>query len=119
MFLDASKAFDLVDHFKLFQKLKARGLPSPILRFLSSSSFLIHFVFLMVLDRVVYFLLFYFLFIWMVYWRNCLILVLVVIGALCLLVLFVMRMILFFWHPVPLLSDLCLKSAVQMQILMV
>ena len=35
-FLDASKAFDLVDHCKLFQKLKARGLPSPILRFLSS-----------------------------------------------------------------------------------
>ena len=61
----------------------------------------------------------FFLFIWMVYWRNCLILVLVVIGALCLLVLFVMRMILFFWLPVPLLSDLCLKSAVHMQILMV
>ena len=35
-FLDASKAFDLVDHCKLFQKLKPRGLPSPILRFLSS-----------------------------------------------------------------------------------
>ena len=36
-FLDASKAFDhLDDHCKLFQKLKARGLPSPIFRFLYS-----------------------------------------------------------------------------------
>ena len=31
----------------------------------------------------------FFLFIWMAYWRNCLILMLGVIGALCLLVLFV------------------------------
>ena len=30
-FLDASKAFDLVDHGKLFTKLCHRGLPSPIL----------------------------------------------------------------------------------------
>ena len=33
-FLDASKAFDLVDHGKLFSKLQHRGLPTPILRFL-------------------------------------------------------------------------------------
>ena len=32
-FLDASKAFDLVDHHKLFGILKKRGLPIPILRF--------------------------------------------------------------------------------------
>ena len=32
-FLDASKAFDLVDHHKLFQKLMARGLSLPIVRF--------------------------------------------------------------------------------------
>ena len=30
-FLDASKAFDLVDHGKLFSKLQHRGLPTPIL----------------------------------------------------------------------------------------
>ena len=35
-FLDASKAFDLVDHHKLFQKLIARGLSLPILHFLSN-----------------------------------------------------------------------------------
>ena len=35
-FLDASKAFDLVDHCKLFSILNKRGLPSPIIRFLSS-----------------------------------------------------------------------------------
>ena len=32
-FVDASKAFDFVDYCKIFKK---RGLPSPILRFLSS-----------------------------------------------------------------------------------
>ena len=32
---DASKAFDMVDHGKLFHKLLERGLPPPILRFLS------------------------------------------------------------------------------------
>ena len=35
-FLDASKAFDMVDHCKLFSILNKRGLPSPIIRFLSS-----------------------------------------------------------------------------------
>ena len=33
MFLDASKAFDLVDHGKHFSKLLQRGLPYPIVRF--------------------------------------------------------------------------------------
>ena len=35
-FLDASKAFDLVDHQIQFQKLFDRGLPLPVLRFLTS-----------------------------------------------------------------------------------
>ena len=35
-FLDASKAFDLVDHGLLFQKLIDHGLPLPVVRFLSS-----------------------------------------------------------------------------------
>ena len=33
-FLDASKAFDLLDHHILFSKLQERGLPAPILCFL-------------------------------------------------------------------------------------
>ena len=33
---DASKAFDLVDHGVLFQKLLDRGLPLPVLKFLVS-----------------------------------------------------------------------------------
>ena len=32
--IDASKAFDTVDHNILFEKLLTRGLPSPVLRFL-------------------------------------------------------------------------------------
>ena len=35
-FLDASKAFDMVDHGLLFQKLLDRGLPLPVVRFLLS-----------------------------------------------------------------------------------
>ena len=34
-FLDASKAFDLLDHGLLFQKLIDRGLPLPVVHFLS------------------------------------------------------------------------------------
>ena len=36
MFLDSTKAFDLVDHGMLFDKLLTRGLPVSIVRFLSS-----------------------------------------------------------------------------------
>ena len=32
--IDASKAFDTVDHNILFEKLLTRGLPSPVLHFL-------------------------------------------------------------------------------------
>jgi hypothetical protein len=35
-FLDASKAFDMVDHGVLFRTLRDRGLPLPILRFMLS-----------------------------------------------------------------------------------
>ena len=35
-FLDASKAFDMVDHGVLFRTLHDRGLPLPILRFMLS-----------------------------------------------------------------------------------
>ena len=35
-FLDASKAFDLIDHCILFDTLMKRGLPSPVVRFLAS-----------------------------------------------------------------------------------
>ena len=34
-FIDASKAFDRVHHFKLFNKLKLRGVPSSLVRILA------------------------------------------------------------------------------------
>ena len=55
---------------------------------------------LMVLGKVVSFLLCYLLFIWMVYLRNWLIVVVVAIGITCLLERFAMQMILFCWHHV-------------------
>ena len=108
-FLDASKAFDRVDHGLLFQKLQSRGFPSPILPFLISWYRMQHL---------------------QVQWNqnyfsdsfsvsngvrqgsvlspvHCLILVLGVIGDGCLLVQFVMRMMLFFWHLVHLHSESC------------
>ena len=114
-FLDASKAFDLVDHSLLFAKLIDRGLPLPVVRFLSfwyssqkmkvrwekSLSDPFH-VSLMVLDKAVFCLQFCSLFLWMVCYRNWLTLVLVAIGVICLLVLFVMLMILCCWLPVHL-----------------
>ena len=92
-FLDA---FDLVDHGKLFSKLLQKGLPPPIVRFLVNwyslqrlkvrwgSSISDPFMFLTVLDRVVYFLLLSLLCTWMVSWKSCRNLVLVVIGVICL-----------------------------------
>ena len=80
--LDASKAFDLVNHDLLFQKLIDRELPSPVVRFLSSwyhdqqmrvrwehsysdSFFVIHFLCLMVSGKAVCSLPFCFLYTWM------------------------------------------------------
>ena len=113
-FLDA---FDLVNHDILFHKLSVRGLPLPVIRFLSSwycsqqmkarwdHSLSESFTSLMVLGKVVCSLLCYLLFIWMVYLRNWLIVVVVVIGVTCLLERFAMQMILFCWHHVHLLSE--------------
>ena len=62
-FLDASKAFDLVDHDILFEDLMKRGLPLEIIRFLLcvcwKSFYLSRFVCLMVLDREVFFFSFF------------------------------------------------------------
>ena len=98
-FLDASKAFDLVDHSILFHKLLARGLPLLVVRFLlcwytyqecrvyvGVLVSLIHLGFPMVFVRVVFSLLFFLLCIWMVYYLSWLSVVLVVYlfaGCLC------------------------------------
>ena len=113
-FLDASKAIDLVDHSLLFQKLIDRGLPLPVVYFLSSwyssQMMKVHWDKSLsapfhvsngvkqggVLSPVLFFVT------WMVCFRNWLTLVLVVIGDICLLVLCVMLMILCYWLHVHL-----------------
>ena len=77
-FLNASKAIDLVDHSLLFAKLIDRGLPLPVVCFLSfwcSSQVrweksLSRFMYLMVLDKAVFCLQFCSRFIWMVCYRS-------------------------------------------------
>ena len=80
-FLDANKAFDLVDHGILFQKLLDRGLPLPVINFLLSwyssqqmrvrwGDSLSESMYPMVLGKAVFFLLCCLLYIWMSCWLN-------------------------------------------------
>ena len=122
--MDASKAFDLVDHGKLFTKLCHRGLPSPKFRHLINLYSLQEFrvrwgdcsselfgvsngvrqggvlspvLFAEYLDGLLV---------------ECQSEVLVVIGVTCLLVLSAMLMIWFYWLLVHLLSGVCYPFAV-------
>ena len=100
-FLDASKAFDLMDHSFLFHKLLESGLPLLVVRFcfvgiplrnvvyIGVLVSLIRLGFPMVFVRVVFSLLFFLLCIWMVYYLSWLSVVLVVIGKIWLLGVYV------------------------------
>ena len=115
-FLDVSKAFDLVNHDILFHNLSVRALPLPVIHFLSSwycyqqmkvrwdhsLSELFHVSNGVRQGGVLSPVLFA---VYLVYLKNWLIVVVVVIGVTCFLERFAMQMILFCWHHVHLLSE--------------
>ena len=107
--MDASKAFDLIDHSLLLERLLKRDVPTCVVQFLLAwyqsqrlrvSGMGSNLAFFLSLGESVGGVLSLLLFVLTVCFRNWLSLGLAVTGTICLVAPLLMRMMLHYWHPV-------------------